>query len=204
MERTKDRRGTAPVSAFAWRALTVTFPPVPLSTGVCPFGHCVISGGLDFDRVPFYSRPTGAFCHQNLQVVTFYRTPPGASLHVWCGSRRADAPTTAQLSWLCQGRRCPYSADTLNFHPVGPSGPRQEGRKVLFSESPDASAYLPGGRPPVMRVWGWGDLERPPAARRFSETHPQSLFGSFLVIQKGTRPAGRNSPPKHKKILNPS
>ncbi len=60
------------------------------------------------------------------------------------------------------------------------------------------------GVPPVMGVWGWGDLERPPAARRFSETHPQSLFGSFLVIQKGTRPAGRNSPPKHKKILNPS
>ena len=57
---------------------------------------------------------------------------------------------------------------------------------------------------PVMGVWGWGDLERPPAARRSSETHPQSLFGSFLVIQKGTRPAGRNPPPKHKKILNPS
>ena len=60
------------------------------------------------------------------------------------------------------------------------------------------------GVPRKTGVWGWGDLERPPAARRFSETHPQSLFGSFLVIQKGTRPAGRNSPPKHKKILNPS
>ena len=38
MERTKDRRGTAPMSAYAERALIVTFPPVPLFTGVCPFG----------------------------------------------------------------------------------------------------------------------------------------------------------------------
>ena len=30
MERTKDRRGTAPMSAYAERALIVTFPPVPL------------------------------------------------------------------------------------------------------------------------------------------------------------------------------
>ena len=36
MERTKDRRGTAPMSAYAERALIVTFPPVPLITGV---GH---------------------------------------------------------------------------------------------------------------------------------------------------------------------
>ena len=30
MESTKDRRGTAPMSAYAERALIVTFPPVPL------------------------------------------------------------------------------------------------------------------------------------------------------------------------------
>ena len=61
MERTKDRRGTAPVSAFAERALTVTFPPVPLSTGACPFGCYKLSGGLNFDRAPVYSRALGPF-----------------------------------------------------------------------------------------------------------------------------------------------
>ena len=33
MERTKDRRGTAPMSACAERALIVTFPPVPQLRG---------------------------------------------------------------------------------------------------------------------------------------------------------------------------
>ena len=36
MERTKDRRGTAPMSADAERALIVTFPPVPLYGGRPP------------------------------------------------------------------------------------------------------------------------------------------------------------------------
>ena len=40
------------------------------------------------------------------------------------------------------------TAFLLNFCFVGPSGPGQEGRKVLCSEPPDASVYLPGGRPP--------------------------------------------------------
>ena len=127
-----------------------------------------------------------------LQVITFYRTPPGASLPVWCGSRRADA-RNCPAATVMPGQAVKFQRRMPQISAwAGPSGPRQEGRKVLFSEPPDASAYLPGWRPPVMGVWGWGDLERPPAARRSSETHPQSLFGSFLVIQKGTRPAGRN------------
>ena len=40
--------------------------PGPLFTGVCPFGLCVIPGGQNQDLFPSYSRPTGAFCHQNL------------------------------------------------------------------------------------------------------------------------------------------
>ena len=51
---------------------------------------------------------------------------------------------------------------------------------------------LQEGVPRKTGVWGWGDLERPPEARRSSETHPQGIFGSFLGKQKGTRPAGRN------------
>ena len=86
------------------------------------------------------------------------------------------SPTTAQLSWLCQCRRCPYSADTLNFHPAGPSGPRQEGRKVLFSEPPDASAYLPGGRPPVNGVRG-----KPPMSARCAKALIEGGPGDSLV-----------------------
>ena len=55
------------MSAFAERALIVTFPPGPLFTGACPFGLPVCSGGLNFERALFYSRPTGAFCYQNLK-----------------------------------------------------------------------------------------------------------------------------------------
>ena len=58
------------------------------------------------------------------------------------------------------------------------------------------------------RKWGPGQAayERPlreGAHRR----RPRRFFGDFLIVQKVTpssRPAGRNSPPKHKKILNPS
>ena len=47
MERTKDRRGTAPVSAFAERALTVTFPPVPrLRERVTLVGQFVPAGKI--------------------------------------------------------------------------------------------------------------------------------------------------------------
>ena len=51
------------MSAFAQRALIVAFPPVPLFTGACNFGFTVIPGGQNVDLSPFYSRPTGAFCH---------------------------------------------------------------------------------------------------------------------------------------------
>ena len=73
------------MSAFAQRALIVTFPyplwpfgpsppdrgsrpPDPLSTRAGNFGCFVIPGGLNFDRTFSYSRPTGACCHQNLQA----------------------------------------------------------------------------------------------------------------------------------------
>ena len=54
------------MSAYEERALIVTFPPVPLFTGVGHFGLCVISGDLSFDRASISSRATGPFCYQNL------------------------------------------------------------------------------------------------------------------------------------------
>ena len=34
------------------------------------------------------------------------------------------------------------------------------------------------------------------------EGDPQSLFGAFLVTQKGTRPAGRNPSPKNSSLCS--
>ena len=62
--------------------------PGPPVTGAGPFGLLLSSGGLNFDRAPLSTRPTGAYCHQNLQVFALYRTPPGAPLPVWCGRHR--------------------------------------------------------------------------------------------------------------------
>ena len=42
------------------------------------------------------------------------------------------------------------------------------------------------------------------AGKVLTGSGPQSLFGSFLVIQKGTRPAGRNPPIKLRKNYNSS
>ena len=97
------------MSAYAQRALTVTFPPVPLFTRVCPFGFFVSSGGLSFDRAPFYSRPTRAY-HSKI-----YRR--AALTHTaWClPTCLVRRSSIARLPRLCRSRRCPYSADTLKF-----------------------------------------------------------------------------------------
>ena len=42
------------------------------------------------------------------------------------------------------------------------------------------------------------------SAKALTGSGPQSLFGSFLVIQKGTRPAGRNPPNKKWERRRPS
>ena len=59
-------RGPLPVSTLPTAVLTVIAPGPPV-TGACPFGCFVIPGDLSFDRAYSYSRPTGAFCHQNLK-----------------------------------------------------------------------------------------------------------------------------------------
>ncbi len=53
------------MSAYEERALIVTFPPVPLFTGVGHFGLCVISGGQNQVLFSFYSQATGPSCHRN-------------------------------------------------------------------------------------------------------------------------------------------
>ncbi len=75
----------------------------------------------------------------------------------------------------------------LNFCFVGPSGPWQEGRKVLFSEPPDASVFLPGGRPPVKRGSGGNDCEH----RRRQGAHRKRPPAILKVnCPKGAREGG--------------
>ena len=148
MERTKDRRGTAPMSAFAQRALIVTFPPNPLFTGVCPFGFMYVPGGQNQDLFPYYSRPTGACCHQNLKALPRERTPPPASLPVWCGGGWLDP----QLLPSCHSFSAPGGGISTvflsKFKYVGPSGPRQVASQILSSGRRKVLTKSPGRRPP--------------------------------------------------------
>ena len=99
------------MSAYAERALIVTFPPVPLFTRSCPFGYLVSFGGLSFDRAPLYSRATGPFsikiCKRLPSIV--HRLVPAYLF----GAAVVAHPATAQLPRFCPGRRCSYSIDTF-------------------------------------------------------------------------------------------
>ena len=189
MERTKDRRGTAPVSAFAERALTVTFPPVPLSTGACPFGCYKLSGGLNFDRAPFYSRPTGAFFHQNL-VVLHSNAHRLVRPYLFGAAVVGQMPATAQLPRLFLSRRCHFSCISSRFllcRPQWAEARRTQGlvfgaagRKCLSSRmasprngglgvgrlgTPACSEAFLGDTPPVTLWFLSGDPEWNPPRR---------------------------------------
>ncbi len=97
------------MSAYAQRALTVTFPPVSLFTRVCPFGFFVSSGGLSFDRASLYSRALGPFAIKICEGLLLSYT-------AWCLPTCLVRPSSiARLPRFCQSRRCTYSADTLKF-----------------------------------------------------------------------------------------
>ena len=113
-------------------------------------------------------------------------------------------PAAAQLPWLCQTRRCSFSAISTKFctgRGLCPRG-KKDARSCVRSRRTQVPIFQEG----VPRKRGSGG--KPPMSARCAkaliEGGPQGIFGSFLGKQKGTRPAGRNSPPKHKKILNPS
>ena len=135
---------------LALPVLIGNFPPDPLFTRVCPFGFFVSSGGLSFDRAPFYSRPTGAY-HSKI-----YRQ--AALTHAaWClptclvRQSLGKCLATAQLPWLCQSRRCPYSANTLNFRLVGP---KARGKKNARSCIRSRRTQMPNPQEGVPRKRG--------------------------------------------------
>ena len=174
------------MSAYAERALIVPFPPVPLFTGAGPFGCLVNSGGQNQDLFPSYSRALGPFAIKICEGLLLSYT-------AWClPTCLVRSPSIAQLPWLCQTRRCPYSADTSKF--LTRQGPVPRGKKHHRS-----CLCPPGGHnqslrqvSPVAGGPGVRDYEHPPLARCSSDRNPRGIFGSFLGKQKGTRPAGRN------------
>ena len=160
-------------------------PGPPIFTRACPFGLCVISGGLSFDRASLSTRATGPLCHQNLKAFPLYHTPPGACLPVRCGGGRANASATARLPRFCQGRRCPYNADTPKFLVRRPQW--AVARKTVrpgFARRmniPSPQEGVPrnrglGGKPPMSAASGIALIEG----------DPQRIFGYFLCEQKVT------------------
>ena len=118
--------------------------PGPPVTGAGPFGLLLSSGGLNFDRAPLSTRPTGAYCHQNLQVFALYRTPPGAPLPVWCGTGRTD-----QLPQFCQSRRCYFKRTSFNFPIRRPQWAEARRTAELVTGPPGGHNPSPGRASPV-------------------------------------------------------
>ncbi len=131
------------MSAYAERALIVTFPPVPLFTGAGHFGLLISFGGLSFDRAPLYYRPTGAFFQQNckLLLANVHRLVP-AYLFGAAVVSRTSCHSYARVGGVISTAYLP------NFNPVGASVP--EARRVFhsgFARRMNVPKKT-GGRPP--------------------------------------------------------
>ena len=116
-------------------------PPGPPSTGAGNFGLFVNFGGLSFDRAPAYSRPTGAFCHQNLNVLcsNVHRLVPAYLLGAAVVGRADSAPRlrTSCHSYARAGGVIPTHISS-NFVPGRGLCPRGKKDQTVLS--------LPAGR----------------------------------------------------------
>ena len=187
-------RGLLPVSTLPAAVLTVIAPGPPV-TGACPFGYLIDSGGQNQDLFPFYSRALGPFaikiCEGLLLSYTAWCLP---TCLVW--QSLGKCPATAQLPWLCQSRRCPYSANTLNFRLVGP---KARGKKNARSCVRSRRTQMPNPQEGVPRKRGsrgCGDYEHPPAARCSLEPHPLAHLWLLSVrAESNTRPPNKKPQP---------
>ena len=151
------------------------------------FGREVSSGGQNQDLFPFYSRALGPFSIKICKLLPsiVHRLMPA---YLFGAAVVGLPPATAQPPWLCQTRRCPYSADTSKFLTrQGPVPPRQEGPNGLVLVRRAVIINPPGGRPPVAGGLGAKTVSAS-SGSALTGSSPRRFFGSFLIAQKGTSP----------------
>ena len=137
-------RGLLPVSTLPAAVLTVIAPGPPV-TGACPFGYLIDSGGQNQDLFPFYSRALGPFAIKICEGLLLSYT-------AWCLPTCLVRPSSiARLPRFCQSRRCPYSANTLNFRLVGP---KARGKKNARSCVRSRRTQMPNPQDGVPRKRG--------------------------------------------------
>ena len=172
--------GLSPVNASQKAGVHSRLTPRPPFTGAGHFGLLVHSGGLSFDRAFLFTRPTGAFCHQNLNQVVLPNTAyclPTCWVRRWSGD---------QLPQFCQDRRCYFNAECRKLQPgQAPVGRGKKDQTVLslpagfiFQSFWRASPVKKGlgGKPPMSAR----------CAKALIEGGPQRIFGYFLCEQKVT------------------
>ena len=123
------------------------------SKDVSPLTQLIIfPGGQNQDLFPYYSRPTGSCCHQNLKALPRERTPPPASLPVWCGGGRAEngaCPNTDQLPQLFCTRRCHFNGISFKFQICRPQWAGASGITDLVFGPPVGFNQIPRRASPV-------------------------------------------------------
>ena len=103
------------MSAYAGRALIVTFPPVPHLRKRVPLIRQLVPAFLSFDLALFYSRALGPFAIKICKLFDSiaHRLVPAYLLGAAVLGRMS--PTAAQLPRFCQGRRFHFSAMSTKF-----------------------------------------------------------------------------------------
>ena len=146
---TKDALGAAFGERPAYGGAHRRLAPKPPFTRAGHFGLLVNPGGQNQDLFPSYSQATGPFCHLNLKGRARYRTPPGASLPVWCGGgRRTSCHGFSGLGGVRTTRTI------LNFAPG--RGPCPRGKKDQTVLSLPRRMKLPISQEGVPRNRGAG------------------------------------------------
>ena len=200
MERTKDRRGTPSMSAFAQRALIGGFSSVPLFYGstLLRGWHLHPAGKMwsAFSLLPRGHKPLPGLKFQRVRAI---RTPPAWAKPGQVGSRHGRIISARPITVPPEKRQgvggVRESCPPVKFRLAGPKA-REE--KVAWSKLRTAGTYCPLS---VARPRKWGSRGRRLWTPAFGEV---SIEGSplahlwFLSVraERDTRP------PKNKKVIH--
>ena len=176
------------MSAFAKRALIVTFSPVPHLRERVPLDRQFVPAG----KIKVCSRsilgPLGPFAIKICELFDSiaHRLVP-AYLFGAAMIERTDRsrPAADQLPRFCRIRRCPYSADTPKFLLRRPQW--AEARRMQDLMFGAAGHKCPSSRRASPAIGGLGAMTVSTAAGKvLTGSGPQRFFGYFLIVQKVT------------------